>query len=69
MWLPSVLVEVLIKESGFNILGTWFAGVVLVIAGNLEYVIVIYWSFSYGLFTTNCNDKRWRLNRNLEWRH
>ena len=53
MWLPSGLVEVLIKECGCNISGTWLAGVVLVIAGNLEYVIVIYWSFLYGYFTTN----------------
>ena len=48
MWLPSKLVEVLIKECGCNISGTWLAGVVLVIIGNLEYVIVIYWSFLYG---------------------
>ena len=41
------------KECGCNISGTWLAGVVLVIAGNLEYVIVIYWSLSYGLLTTN----------------
>ena len=33
----------LIKCCGCNISGTWFAGVVLVIAGNSEYVIVIYW--------------------------
>ena len=48
MWLPSGLVEVLIKWRGCNVSGTWFAGVVFVIAGNLEYVIVIYWSVSYG---------------------
>ena len=43
MWQPSGLVEVLIECCGCNISGTWFAGVVLVIAGNSEYVIVIYW--------------------------
>ena len=43
MWQLSGLVEVLIECCGCNISGTWFAGVVWVIAGNLEYVIVIYW--------------------------
>ena len=52
-WQPSGLVDVLIKYCCCNISGTWLAEVFLVIAGNLEYVIVIYWSFSYGLFTTN----------------
>ena len=48
MWPPSGLVKVLIKCYCCNILGTWFSGVVLVMAGNLEYIIVIYWSFSCG---------------------
>ena len=46
-WPLSGLVEVLIKWRGCNVSGTWFDGVVLVIAGNLEYLIVIHWSFSY----------------------
>ena len=44
--------EVLIKCCWCNISGTWFAGVVSAIAGNLEYVIVIYWSCTYDLFST-----------------
>ena len=47
------MVEVLIKCSCCSIPGTWFDGVVLVFAGKLEYVIVIYWSFWYGKFLTN----------------
>ena len=52
MWQPSGLEELLIKCCGCKISETWFAGVVLVIAGNSDYVIVIYWSFSYSTFLT-----------------
>ena len=44
MWQPSGLVDVLIKGCCCNISGTWFVGVILIIFGNSEYVIVIYWS-------------------------
>ena len=44
MWQPSGLVDVLMKCCCCNISGTWFVGVILVISGNSEYVIVIYWS-------------------------
>ena len=44
MWQPSGLVDVLIKCCCCNISGTWFVGKVLIISGNLEYVIVIYLS-------------------------
>ena len=47
MWQPSGLVDVLIKCGCCNISGTWFVGVILVISGDSEYVIVIYWS-SFG---------------------
>ena len=43
MWQHSGLVDALIKCC-CNIPGTWFVGVILVIFGNSEYVIVIYWS-------------------------
>ena len=43
MWQPSGFMDVLIKCCGCNISGTWFVGVILVIAGHSEYVIVIYW--------------------------
>ena len=42
-WQPSGLVDVLI-QCCCNISGTWFVGVILIISGNSEYVIVIYWS-------------------------
>ena len=44
-WPPSRLVKLLVKYCCCSISGRWFDGVVLVIpvvAGNLEYVIVIY---------------------------
>ena len=44
MWQPSGLIDVLIKCCCCNVSETWFDGVILVIAGNSEYVIVIYWS-------------------------
>ena len=39
---PSGLVDVLIKRFCGNCLGTLFVGIILVIAGNSEYVIEIY---------------------------
>ena len=44
MWEHSGLMDVLIKCCCCNIPGTWFVGVILIISGNSEYVIVIYWS-------------------------
>ena len=41
---PSGLVDVLIKCCCCNISGTRFVGVILIISGKSEYVIVIYWS-------------------------
>ena len=43
MWQPSGLVDVLMKSCFCNISATYFVGVFLVIAVNLEYVIVIVW--------------------------
>ena len=48
---PSGLVDMSLKCCFCNILGTWFAGVILVIAGNSEYVLVIYWSLFGSLQT------------------
>ena len=42
MWQPSGLVEVLIECCGCNILGKWFAGVVLVIA-RIRYSKLLVW--------------------------
>ena len=44
IWQPSWLVDVLIKCYCCNCSGTWFVGIILVIAVKLQYVIVIYWS-------------------------
>ena len=45
-WPPSGLVNVLIKSCCCNNSETWFGGVVLAFAGNLEHLIVFHWSFS-----------------------
>ena len=54
MWQPSGLVDVMIKCCCCNTSGTWFVGVILIISGNSEYVIVCYWSL-FG-FVKICKD-------------
>ena len=59
-WPPPGLVELLIKCCCCNISGTRFDGVVLVIAGNLEYV-----SNLLVLFVCLIFDKSWNICQDL----
>ena len=61
MWQPSGLVDVLIKCC-CNRSGTWFVGVILVICGDSEYVIVIYWPLFGSVKSTILNMHRQKMN-------